>query len=96
MNGIGPENLKIDELIKRINNKLPKEIILATNPTLEGEATSMYLSNFIKDNYKDIKKVKEFYLEDAINQLAKGKRIKVSETKPVGCSIKRFRPDINE
>ena len=50
----------------------------------------------IDDNYKDIKKVKEFYLEDAINQLAKGKRIKVSETKPVGCSIKRFRPDINE
>ena len=50
----------------------------------------------IDDNYKDIKKVKEFYLEDAINQLAKGKKIKVSETKPVGCSIKRFRPDINE
>ena len=58
MNGIGPENLKIDELIKRINNKLPKEIILATNPTLEGEATSMYLSNFIKNNYKDIKVTK--------------------------------------
>ena len=50
----------------------------------------------IDDNYEDIKKVKEFYLEDAINQLAKGKKIKVSETKPVGCSIKRFRPDINE
>ena len=50
----------------------------------------------IDDNYKDIKKVKEFYLEDAINQLTKGKKIKVSETKPVGCSIKRFRPDINE
>ena len=47
-------SLKIDELIKRINNKLPKEIILATNPTLEGEATSMYLSNFIKDNYNNI------------------------------------------
>ena len=50
----------------------------------------------IDDNYKNIKKVKEFYLEDAINQLAKGKKIKVSETKPVGCSIKRYRPDINE
>ena len=45
----------------------------------------------IDDNYEDINKVKEFYLEDAIQQLVKGKRIKVSETKPVGCSIKRFR-----
>ena len=45
----------------------------------------------IDDNYDDINKVKEFYLEDAIQQLVKGKRIKVSETKPVGCSIKRFR-----
>tara|TARA_B100000941_G_scaffold290722_1_gene274364 strand:+ start:258 stop:881 length:624 start_codon:yes stop_codon:yes gene_type:complete len=62
MNGVGPENLKINELIKRINNESPKEIILATNPTLEGEATSMFLSNFINDNYKDIK----------ITKLAKG------------------------
>ena len=45
----------------------------------------------IDDNYEDINKVKEFYLEDAIQQLVKGKRIKVTETKPVGCSIKRFR-----
>jgi thioredoxin-related protein len=45
----------------------------------------------IDDNYEDINKVKEFYLEDAIQQLVKGKRIKISETKPVGCSIKRFR-----
>ena len=46
----------------------------------------------IDDNYDDINKVKEFYLKDAINQLVKGKKIKVSETKPVGCSIKRFKP----
>ena len=45
----------------------------------------------IDDNYEDINKVKEFYLEDAIQQLVKGKRIKISETKPVGCSIKRFK-----
>ena len=47
MNGIGPENLKVDELMKRISLKSTNEIILATNPTLEGEATSMFLSNFI-------------------------------------------------
>ncbi|MFL2642229.1 MAG: recombination mediator RecR [Dehalococcoidia bacterium] len=58
MNGIGPENLKVDELMKRISLKSTNEIILATNPTLEGEATSMYLSNFIKDNFNNIKVTK--------------------------------------
>ena len=46
----------------------------------------------IDDNYKDINKVKEFYLKDAIEQLVNGKEIKVNETKPVGCGIKRFKP----
>ena len=46
----------------------------------------------IDDNYEDINKVKEFYLKDAMEQLANGKKIKVSETDPVGCSIKRFKP----
>ena len=46
----------------------------------------------IDDNYKDITKVKEFYIKDAMEQLANGKKIKVSETDPVGCSIKRFKP----
>jgi glutathione peroxidase-family protein len=46
----------------------------------------------IDDNYEDINKVKEFYLKDAMEQLANGKKIKVSVTDPVGCSIKRFKP----
>jgi thioredoxin-related protein len=46
----------------------------------------------IDDNYEDINKVKEFYLKEAMEQLANGKKIKVSETDPVGCSIKRFKP----
>jgi thioredoxin-related protein len=46
----------------------------------------------IDDNYEDINKVKEFYLKEAMEQLANGKKIKVSETNPVGCSIKRFKP----
>ena len=58
MNGIGPENLKVDELMKRISLKSTNEIILATNPTLEGEATSMFLSNFIKNNFNNIKVTK--------------------------------------
>ena len=46
----------------------------------------------IDDNYEDINKVKEFYLKEAMEQLANRKKIKVSETDPVGCSIKRFKP----
>ena len=44
MDGIGPENLRIKELIKRLNDDEVKEVIMATNPTIEGEATAMYLS----------------------------------------------------
>lgn len=47
IDGIGPEDLTIDKLLKRISKEKPEEIILATNPTLEGEATSMYISKLI-------------------------------------------------
>lgn len=43
----------------------------------------------IDDNYKSAKDVKQAYAKDAIASLAKGEKIAVSETKPVGCSIKR-------
>ena len=48
MNGIGPDNIKIKELLSRIMNGEIKEIILATNPRVEGEATSMYISKLVK------------------------------------------------
>ena len=48
MEGIGPEMIKIKELILRLNDDRIKEIILATNPTIEGEATAMYISRLIK------------------------------------------------
>ncbi|GAA0353194.1 recombination mediator RecR [Bacillus horti] len=48
MEGIGPEDIKIPELLKRLENEEVQEIILATNPTIEGEATSMYISKLIK------------------------------------------------
>jgi recombination protein RecR len=46
--GIGPDELKIAELIKRLQNDEVEEIILATNPTIEGEATAMYISRLVK------------------------------------------------
>ena len=48
MNGIGPEDIKIKELLNRIGSGDIKEIIIATNPRVEGEATAIYLSKIIK------------------------------------------------
>ena len=48
MNGIGPDDIKIKELLNRIGQEETKEIIIATNPRVEGEATAIYLSKIIK------------------------------------------------
>ena len=48
MNGIVPDDIKIKELLSRIMNGEVKEIILATNPRVEGEATAMYISKLVK------------------------------------------------
>ena len=48
MNGVGPDDIKIKELLARLMDGQVKEVILATNPRVEGEATAMYLSKLIK------------------------------------------------
>ena len=48
MDGIGPESLKIKELLIRLQNNDVEEVIIATNSTIEGEATAMYLANLLK------------------------------------------------
>lgn len=48
MNGVTPEKLKIKELLSRLEEGEIEEIIVATNPTVEGEATAMYLSRLLK------------------------------------------------
>lgn len=48
MNGIGPDDIKIKELLARLMDGTVKEVILATNPRVEGEATAIYLSKLIK------------------------------------------------
>ncbi len=47
MDGIGPDDLKIKELLQRLKTSSVKEVILATNPNLEGEATAMYLQRLL-------------------------------------------------
>ena len=48
LNGIGPDEIKIKELLNRIRDNEIKEVIIATNPRVEGEATSIYLSKLLK------------------------------------------------
>ncbi|MGE5327961.1 MAG: recombination mediator RecR [Deltaproteobacteria bacterium] len=48
MDGIGPNDIKIKELLERLKDEEVKEVILATNPNVEGEATAMYISKIIK------------------------------------------------
>jgi recombination protein RecR len=47
INGVGPEDLRLKELHPRLENGSVSEVIIATNPTLEGEATAMYVSRYI-------------------------------------------------
>ena len=48
MEGIGPEDINIPQLLKRLQDETVQEVILATNPNIEGEATAMYISRLLK------------------------------------------------
>lgn len=48
LEGIGPEDIRIQELLVRLQKESCEEIIIATNPTIEGEATAMYLAKLLK------------------------------------------------
>jgi recombination protein RecR len=44
VDGVGPDKLRIRELVERVENERPQEVILATNPNIEGDATAMYIA----------------------------------------------------
>lgn len=48
LNGVGPDQLHIKELLNRVHQSTVREVIMATNPTVEGEATAMYISRLLK------------------------------------------------
>jgi recombination protein RecR len=53
LNGIGPDELTINALVKRVRTQGVREIVMATNPTLEGDGTALYISNLLaNDNVK--------------------------------------------
>lgn len=69
IDGIGPDNLRMAELLGRIkNDKIIKEVIVATDPSLEGEATSIYISEEIKK----MKETGEAAKDIKVTRLARG------------------------
>jgi recombination protein RecR len=48
LEGVGPDQIRIKELLARLTNDTVKEVIMATNPNVEGEATAMYLAKLLK------------------------------------------------
>jgi recombination protein RecR len=87
LENIGPDEIYIDELLERIKNgSLIEEIIIATNPTMEGEATAMYLSKQISGTNSKIKVTRlgmgiptgadlEYADENTLAQALEGRRI---------------------
>lgn len=57
MDGVGPDDIRIKELISRLSDHAVKEIIVATNPTIEGEATAMYISRIISPLGIDVSRI---------------------------------------
>lgn len=50
LEGIGPENLTIQQLVKRVRRDEVKEIVMATNPTLEGDGTALFITNLLEND----------------------------------------------
>lgn len=55
IDGVGPEQLHIPELITRINSDAVEEVIIATNASVEGESTAIFIRKILKDNNVDVK-----------------------------------------
>ena len=55
IDGVTPEQLHIGELIKRVNNDNVKEVIIATNPSVEGESTALYLEKLLHEQNPELK-----------------------------------------
>ena len=53
LSGVGPDDLTIDALLHRIRTAEIREIVMATNPTLEGDGTSLYISNLLADSLRE-------------------------------------------
>jgi recombination protein RecR len=57
LDGIGPDELGLGELAERIEQLEPEELVLATNPTVEGEATAHYITQIVGDGIKKVSRI---------------------------------------
>ena len=57
LDGIGPEKLRIRELLQRLRDTEVEELLIATNPTLEGDATASYITSILKDSHIKITRI---------------------------------------
>ncbi len=57
MDGIGPDRIRARELIERVRDGSAQEVILATNPNLEGEATAMYLADLLAEHVPMVSRI---------------------------------------
>ena len=57
MDGIGPADLRITELVSRVRNGSIREVIVATNPTVEGDTTALYVGNLLKETNVNVSRI---------------------------------------
>jgi len=57
LHGIGPADLRITELVSRVRNGSIREVIVATNPTVEGDTTALYVGNLLKDTNVNVSRI---------------------------------------
>ena len=57
IDGVGPDELGLSQLVAKVRARKPEEVILATNPTVEGEATAFYISDLIKEEVGSISRI---------------------------------------
>jgi recombination protein RecR len=57
LDGIGPDEIRIRELVTRVNEEKPEEVIVATNPTVQGETTAVYISQLLKPNHVRVTRI---------------------------------------
>ena len=57
LDGIGPDDIQIKSLVKRVQEKNIKEVIIAVKPSIEGETTTLYISKLLKDQKVVVSKI---------------------------------------
>jgi len=83
LSGVGPEDLTLDALVRRVRNEGITEVVMATNPTLEGDGTALYISNLLENEAVKITRlargiasgsVLEFANRDMLADALRGRR----------------------